>query len=196
MLGYPKDVEDIIFDATNGISKHLREGAILIDHTSSSPELALRIKEAGIDSIDAPVSGGDIGARNGCLVTMIGGVQETVNRALPIMNCYSANCKYMGGPGAGHHTKMANQIMIGTTMIGLCEALLYAHKAGLKIDDMISLLQKGAAGSFSLEKLGPRMLKRDFDPGFYVEHFVKDLGIALDEGKRLGLALPGTALAQ
>ena len=196
MLGYPKDVEETVLSEASGIAKHMREGAILIDHTSSSPELAIRIKEAGINAIDAPVSGGDIGARNGCLVTMVGGSIDTVNRALPIMNCYSANCKYMGDVGAGHHTKMANQIMIGTTMIGLCEALLYAHKAGLKIDDMINLLCKGAAGSFSLEKLGPRMLKRDFEPGFYVEHFVKDLGIALDEGKRLGLALPGTALAQ
>lgn len=131
MLGYPKDVEDIMFHETEGIAKHLREGAILIDHTSSSPELAIRIHQAGIDSIDAPVSGGDIGAKNGCLVTMIGGSEETVNRALPIMNCYSANCKYMGTFGAGHHTKMANQIMIASTMIGLCEALLYAHKAGL-----------------------------------------------------------------
>lgn len=184
-----------------GIKDHLRDGAYLIDHTSSSPELAVRIancetfKQKGVSTIDEPVSGGDVGAKNGCLVTMIGGEKEKVKAMMPIMNC-SAECKYMGLPGAGHHTKMANQIMIGTTMIGLCESLIYAHKAGLDADEMIKLLSKGAAGSFSLEKLGPRMLRRDFEPGFYVEHFVKDLGIALDESKRMGLSMPGTALAQ
>jgi 3-hydroxyisobutyrate dehydrogenase len=146
-------------------------------------------------SIDAPVSGGDIGARNGKLVTMIGGVEEHVEKCLPLMQCYSAECKLMGGPGAGQHTKMANQIFISTTMIGLCEGLIYGHKAGLQLDELIPLLSKGAAGSFSLEKLGPRMLRRDFDPGFYVEHFVKDLGVALEEGRRMNLSLPGTALA-
>ena len=131
MLGHPKDIEHMIFNETDGIAKYLREGAIVIDHTSSSPELAIRIHEAGIESIDAPVSGGDIGAKNGCLVTMIGGSEEVFNRALPIMNCYSTKCNYMGTYGSGHHTKMANQIMIASSMIGLCEALLYAHKAGL-----------------------------------------------------------------
>ena len=115
---------------------------------------------------------------------------------MPLLKTYSADVKHMGPVGAGQHTKMANQIMIATTMIGVCESLIYAHKAGLKIDEMIPLLCKGAAGSFTLEKLAPRMIKRDFNPGFYVEHFVKDLGIALDEAKKMGISMPGTALAQ
>ena len=199
MLGYPHDVEKVVLDPETGIANHLKEGAYLVDHTTSSPGLAEKIasqlKAKGIHSVDAPVSGGDIGAKNGKLVTMIGGEDEAIKYCLPLLNCYSAECKHMGGPGAGQHTKMANQIMIATTMIGLCEGLIYGHKAGLKLDELINLLQKGAAGSFSMEKLGPRMLRRDFEPGFYVEHFVKDLGICLDEGKRMGISLPGTALA-
>lgn len=200
MLGFPEDVKNIIFDAETGILDHMKKGSYIIDHTTSSPGLAVEIakafKERGVFSIDAPVSGGDVGAKSGKLVTMIGGEQEAVDYCGPIMNCYSAECKLMGGPGAGQHTKMANQIMIGTTMVALCEALIYAHKAGLDLSQMIVLLQKGAANSFSLEKYGPRMLRRDFEPGFYVEHFVKDLTIALEEGRKMNLSMPGTALAQ
>lgn len=200
MLGFPIDVENIVFNAEYGILSTLKEGAYLIDHTTSAPSLAIKIhaalKEKNCHSIDAPVSGGDIGAINGKLVTMIGGDKEAVDAVIPLMDEYSQDCRHMGGPGAGQHTKMANQVMIATTMCGLCEALIYGHKAGLDLSQLIDLLKNGAAGSFSLEKLGPRMIKRNFDPGFYVEHFVKDLGIALDESKRMGIAMPSAALAQ
>ena len=125
----------------------------------------------------------------------MGGDSSAFDKCKPLMECYSSKIELMGGPGAGQHTKMANQIMIASTMIGLCEGLIYGHKAGLNLDQLIQLLQGGAAGSFSMQRLGPRMLKRDFDPGFYVEHFVKDLGIALDESRRMNISLPGTALA-
>jgi 3-hydroxyisobutyrate dehydrogenase len=200
MLGYPIDVEQMAIHPDTGIIKHMKQGAYLIDHTTSSPglaeQLAAEAKKYGVGSIDAPVSGGDIGARNGALVTMIGGDPAHVQACLPLMNCFSGQCKHMGGPGAGQHTKMSNQIMIASTMTGLCEALVYGHKAGLALDELIPLLSGGAARSFSLEKLAPRMLKRDFEPGFYVEHFVKDLGIALEESKRMGISMPSTALAQ
>eukprot|EP00347_Sterkiella_histriomuscorum_P010210 403377178 len=199
MLGYPHDVEQVVLDEKNGILQHMKEGAVLIDHTTSSPGLALRIYEAakqrGVKSIDAPVSGGDIGARNGTLVTMVGGDKEVVDQSYDILKTYSAEVQHMGDGGAGQHTKMANQIMIANTMVGTCEALIYGHKAGLDLHQMILLLNKGAAGSFSLDKLAPRMLRRDFEPGFYVEHFIKDLGIALEEARRMKLGLPGLALA-
>jgi 3-hydroxyisobutyrate dehydrogenase len=200
MLGYPHDVEKMVLCPDQGILQHMKPGSYLIDHTTSSPDLASRIAakalETKVHSIDAPVSGGDIGAKNGKLVTMVGGAKEAVDACRPLMDCYSAEVQNMGKPGAGQHTKAANQIMIATTMIGVCESLIYSHKAGLDINQMINLLSKGAAGSFSLEKLAPRMLRRDFEPGFYVEHFVKDLGICLDEAKRMNISLPGLALAQ
>jgi len=197
MLGYPHDVDKMVYDTDHGIAKHMRPGSFLVDHTTSSPALAMRIAndmaERQVGSIDAPVSGGDVGAKTGKLVTMIGGRDSDIDSCLPLMNCYSAECQNMGGPGAGQHTKAANQVMIASTMVGLCESLIYGHKAGLNLDQMIQLLSKGAAGSFSLDKLAPRMLRRDFEPGFYVEHFVKDLGIVLDESKRMGISMPGTA---
>lgn len=203
MLGFPSDVENMVFgtgEPGSGILEHMKSGSYLIDHTTSSPGLAERIateaKKKGVLSIDAPVSGGDTGAKNGKLVAMIGGEPAAVDACMPLFKCYSAQCQNMGGPGSGQHTKAANQIMIGSTMVGLCEALVYSHKAGLPLDQLITLLSNGAAGSFSLKNLGPRMLKRDFEPGFYVEHFVKDLGIALEESKRMGISMPGTALAQ
>lgn len=175
----------------------MKEGSILVDHTTSSPGLAERIyeagKERGVGCIDAPVSGGDIGAKNGQVVAMCGGDLETFNSVLPLLQCYSKTVKLMGGAGKGQHTKAVNQIMISTTMVGLSEAFIYSHKSGLDIAEMIDLLSGGAANSFSLTKLGPRMLKRDFDPGFYVEHFCKDLGIVLDEARAMDLSLPGTA---
>jgi len=200
MLGFPHDVESMVLDGENGILSQMKPGSILVDHTTSSPGLATRIAEqcrnAGIGSVDAPVSGGDIGAKNGKLVAMVGGDSEAVSRARPLLDCYSAEVQHMGPAGAGQHTKAANQIFIASTMIATCEGLLYGHKAGLDLEQMISLLSKGAAGSFCMEKLGPRMLRRDFDPGFYVEHFLKDLGICLEESKKMNLALPGLALAE
>jgi len=199
MLGYPHDVEDVVFNQETGVLHHMKEGAVLIDHTTSSPGQAMRIYESALQRkvrfIDAPVSGGDIGARNGKLVTMIGGDAEAVQRAEPLLKCYSAEIQHMGPAGSGQQTKACNQILIANTMVGVCEALVYGHKAGLNLDQMINLLQKGAAGSFSLEKLAPRMLRRDFEPGFYVEHFIKDLGIALEESRRMKLGLPGLGLA-
>jgi len=200
MLGFPQDVETMVLDPQNGILPQMKAGSILVDHTTSSPGLATRIAQqcaaAGVGSLDAPVSGGDIGAKNGKLVTMVGGDQEIVAQAKPLLDCYSAEVQHLGKAGAGQHTKAANQIFIASTMIATCEGLLYGHKAGLDLEQMISLLSKGAAGSFCMEKLGPRMLRRDFDPGFYVEHFLKDLGICLEESKKMNLSLPGLALAE
>mmetsp|Transcript_16632 Transcript_16632/g.19938 ORF Transcript_16632/g.19938 Transcript_16632/m.19938 type:complete len:301 (-) Transcript_16632:1909-2811(-) len=198
MLGYPHDVENMILEK-EGILKHMKKGSVLVDHTTSSPALARKIgetaSELGVHAVDAPVSGGDIGAKNGELVIMIGGDDEGVKKALPLLGCFSSKCEHLGEAGAGQHTKAANQIMISSTMLGTCEALIYGHKAGLELDKLIELLGGGGAGSFTLTKLGPRMLRRDFDPGFYVEHFVKDLGIALEEGRKMGVSLPSTALA-
>lgn len=200
MLGFPHDVESMVLDSEKGILSRMKPGSILVDHTTSSPGLATRIAEqcrsAGIGSLDAPVSGGDIGAKNGKLVTMVGGDKDAVSKARPLLDCYSAEVQHLGPAGAGQHTKAANQIFIASTMIATCEGLLYGHKAGLDLEQMISLLSKGAAGSFCMEKLGPRMLKRDFEPGFYVEHFLKDLGICLEEAKRMNLSLPGLAMAE
>jgi 3-hydroxyisobutyrate dehydrogenase len=141
------------------------------------------------------MSVGDIGAKNGNLVVMIGGPKEGVDKALPLLQCYSSKIEHLGDAGAGQHAKAANQIMIASSMIGTCEGLIYGYKAGLPLDRLIDLLAGGGAGSFTLSKLGPRMLRRDFDPGFYVEHFVKDLGIALEEARKMNISLPATALA-
>lgn len=173
----------------------MKPGSFLIDHTTSTPELAARIahhaEKIGVKSVDAPVSGGDIGAKGGCVVTMCGGAADDVDKLRFLLDMYSKEVQHMGPAGSGQHTKMANQIMISNNLFGVCEALIYGHKAGLDLNQMILLLNKGAAGSAQLEKLAPRMLRRDFEPGFYVEHFVKDLGIALQECKRMGIVLPG-----
>jgi 3-hydroxyisobutyrate dehydrogenase len=147
-----------------------------------------------VATIDAPVSGGDVGARNGKLAIMCGGETEAFAKIEAIMTAYGANIKLMGGPGMGQHTKMANQIVICGNMIGMVEGLLYGKKAGLDLNEMIPLLGSGAASSASLTVLGPRVVARNFDPGFYIEHFVKDMGIALDEAKAMNLCLPGLAM--
>mmetsp|Transcript_527 Transcript_527/g.598 ORF Transcript_527/g.598 Transcript_527/m.598 type:complete len:300 (-) Transcript_527:14-913(-) len=196
MVGYPKDVETLVL-GDNGILKAMKPGSILIDHTTSSPSLSEQIyqegKTLGIECLDAPVSGGDIGAQKGTLVSMIGGDRETLDKVNPLLETFSANIKYAGGAGKGQHTKMANQIVISQNMNGVAEALIYAHKMGLDLEETIKTLTGGAANSFSLSVLGPRILKRDFDPGFYVEHFVKDMEIALEEARRANLSLPGLA---
>lgn len=198
MLGYPHDVESMTL-GSEGIVQHMKEGSVLVDHTTSSPKLAELIseeaKQRGVGSIDAPVSGGDVGAKAGQVVTMCGGEPDVFDKTLPLLETYSKGVELLGGPGKGQHTKCVNQIMIATTMVGVAEAMIYSHKAGLDIGAWLELINGGSAGSFSLEKLGPRMLRRDFDPGFYVEHFVKDLGIALDEAKNMGVTIPGTAQA-
>jgi len=198
MVSLPADVQNVIF-SQNGILNGLQEGSIIVDMTTSSPQLAVEIynqaRKKGIASLDAPVSGGDIGAKNATLSIMIGGDKEVFGKVLPIFNLMGKNITYMGNCGSGQHTKMANQIHIATTMVGAVESLLYAYKAGLDLNEVINAIGSGAAGSWTINNLGPRIIKRNFDPGFFIDHFVKDMGIALDEAKRMHLSLPGLFLA-
>mgnify|MGYP001000129971 FL=1 len=199
MLGYPHDVKKMVLEE-GGLLEHLKSGSIIVDHTTSSPSLAQEIykkcKEKGVSSIDAPVSGGDVGAKNGTLAVMAGGDKEIFDEVTPIMKNYSATMSLLGDAGMGQHTKMFNQICIAGTMIGVVEGLVYGHKAGLDLTQAIKAIENGAAGSFSLKVLAPRMLARNFDPGFFVEHFVKDMEIALDEARRVNLCLPGLSLVK
>lgn len=199
MAGYPADVESIYFDEL-GIFSGSREGQIVIDMTTSSPALAIEIaKEASarnMNSIDAPVSGGDVGAKNGTLSIMCGGEQEIFEKVSPILAIFGKDIVYQGVAGAGQHTKMCNQIAIATNMIGVCEALAYAVKAGLEPETVLKSISSGAAGSWSLSNLAPRILKEDFEPGFYVKHFLKDMNIALEEASNMDLKLPGLELAR
>ena len=168
--------------------------------TTSEPALAVEIHEhakaRGVDAVDAPVSGGDVGARNATLSFMVGGDEEPIERVRPVLEAMGKSIIRQGGPGAGQHTKMVNQILIATGMIGVCEALLYAYRAGLDLETVLESVSGGAAGSWSLTNYAPRMLGGDFAPGFVVDHFVKDMGIALAEAKRARLSLPGLALAE
>ena len=175
-------------------------GSVLVDLTTSEPSLAVEIAGAaaakGVASVDAPVSGGDVGARNATLSIMVGGDEEAVERVRPLFETIGKTIVRQGGPGAGQHTKMVNQTLIAGAMIGVCEALLYAYTAGLDLETVLSSVEPGAAGSWSLTNYAPRMLTGDFEPGFVVEHFVKDMGIALAEARRMNLSLPGLALVQ
>jgi 3-hydroxyisobutyrate dehydrogenase len=168
--------------------------------TTSHPDLAKQIHEAasqrGVLSLDAPVSGGDIGAREARLSIMVGGERELFERMRPVWQTLAKRYVYQGSAGSGQHTKMVNQILIASAMVGVCEALLYGHRAGLELESVLTSVTSGAAGSWSLENYAPRILTGDFAPGFFVEHFIKDMGIALDEAKRMQLSLPGLALAQ
>jgi 3-hydroxyisobutyrate dehydrogenase len=199
MLGYPIDVRTTVL-GDDGILTAMDPGSLLIDFTTSEPALAVEIHEAasakGIESLDAPVSGGDVGARNATLVIMVGGEAAAFERAQRVFSVLGQTVKLAGGPGSGQHTKMVNQIAIAAGMIALCEALLYAHRAGLDLEQTIDTIKGGAAGSWSLSNYGPRVLQGDFAPGFKIDHFVKDLGIALAEARRMRLSLPGTALAE
>ena len=199
IVGFPKDVEEV-YIGENGILSSAVPGSIVVDMTTSEPSLAKTIHEAaaakGIAALDAPVSGGDIGAQNGTLAIMVGGEQETYSTVLPLFECMGQNIRLMGASGAGQHTKMSNQILIAGTMIGTVESLLYAHKAGLDLDAIIDVIGSGAAGSWSINNLGRRIAKDDYDPGFFIKHFVKDMGIALAEARAMNLSLPGLALAQ
>jgi 3-hydroxyisobutyrate dehydrogenase len=199
IVGYPSDVRSVLLDKETGVLAGLRPGGIVVDLTTSEPALAEEVaREAaakGIASVDAPVSGGDIGARNATLSIMCGGEKATIDALQPLFSLMGKNVKHMGPAGMGQHTKMVNQILIANNMIGVCEGLLYAYKAGLDPLKVIEAVGAGAAGSFSINVLGPRIAKRDFAPGFFVEHFIKDLGICLSEAKRMGIALPGLALA-
>ncbi len=199
MVGYPHDVREVTLGA-EGTLAGSKAGNILVDMTTSEPSLAVEIARIaagkGIGSVDAPVSGGDIGARNAALSIMIGGDAKDVDAVLPCFEVMGKTIKHQGPAGSGQHTKMVNQLLIGPMMIAVCEALLYAQKAGLDPLKVIESVGSGAAGSWSINNLGPRIIKRDFEPGFYVEHFIKDMGIALAEAKRMGLALPGLGMAE
>ncbi len=197
MVGFPADVQCVTIDA-GGALEHLRPGSVLVDMTTSEPTLAKviydRAKARRVESLDAPVSGGDIGAREGTLAIMVGGDESVFKRVLPLFELMGKNIALMGGPGLGQHTKMSNQIVIAGNMIGAVEALLYARRAGLDLDQMIGVIGKGAAASWALNQLGPRIVKGNFEPGFYIRHFVKDMGIALSEARKMNLSLPGLAL--
>ena len=199
MLGFPIDVREVVH-GEDGILEAMKSGSLLVDMTTSEPALAVEIHKAatekGVQALDAPVSGGDVGARNATLVIMVGGEPVAFERAEPLFASLGQTIKLMGGPGSGQHTKMVNQIAIASGMIALCEALLYGHRAGLDLEQTIATIESGAAGSWSLSNYGPRILRGDLEPGFKIDHFVKDLGIALAEARRMKLALPGTALAE
>lgn len=198
IVGFPHDVREVIL-GSQGVIQGLEAGNIVVDMTTSEPSLAVEIASAaeakGADGIDAPVSGGDVGAQEARLSIMIGGHDEAVRAVMPLLEIMGKTLVHQGGPGAGQHTKMVNQTLIATNMIGVCEALLYAHQAGLDLETVMKSVASGAAGSWSLSNLGPRIINNQFDPGFFVEHFIKDMGIALSEAKRMNLCLPGLALA-
>jgi 3-hydroxyisobutyrate dehydrogenase len=199
IVGFPKDVREV-FLGSNGALAGSKSGTILVDMTTSEPSLAVEIaaaaKAKSCQALDAPVSGGDVGAKNAALSIMIGGDKQTVDAVSPLFECMGKTIVHQGGPGAGQHTKMVNQILISSTMVAMCEGLLYGYKAGLDIETVLKSVSVGAAGSKSLDIYGARLLARNFEPGFYVEHFIKDMGIALAEAERMNLCLPGLALTK
>lgn len=199
IVGYPEDVRRVYFEA-DGVLAGLRPGCVAVDMTTTSPSLAVEIFRAaqaqGASALDAPVSGGDVGAKNAALSIMVGGEPEAFERVRPLFEKMGRIILLQGGAGAGQHTKMCNQIVIAGSMIGVCESLLYATRAGLDPQAMLGAICKGAAGCWSLDNLAPRILKGDFAPGFMIDHFLKDMGIALEEAERMGLKLPGLTLVR
>jgi len=199
LVGYPHDVRQTVL-GEDGALAGAAEGSILVDMTTSEPSLAEEIYEAakarGVHSVDAPVSGGDVGAKEARLSIMIGGDREPVEALGPCWEAMGKTIVHQGAAGAGQHTKMVNQTLIATMMVGVCEGLLYGYKAGLDLETVMKSVASGAAGSWSLSNLGPRIIQNNFDPGFFVEHFIKDMGVALSEARKLGISLPGLALAQ
>ena len=197
IVGFPADVREVLL-GHHGALAGAAPGTVLVDMTTSEPSLAVEIETAakakGVHSLDAPVSGGDIGARNAALSIMVGGDTAVVDSVRPLLECMGKSIVHQGPSGSGHHTKMVNQILIAGNMVGVCEALLYGYRAGLDVEKVLQSVGGGAAGSWSLNNLGPRIIKGDFEPGFYVEHFIKDMGIALAEAKQMGLVVPGLAL--
>lgn len=198
MVGYPKDVEEVYF-GKNGIIENANAGTFLIDMTTSSPDLAKRIYQAAkqkqLASLDAPVSGGDIGAKNATLSIMVGGDATAFAAMQPVLMLLGNNLRHMGAAGAGQYTKMANQIAIASNMMGVCEAIFYAKEMGLEPHEVLAAISSGAAGSWSLSNLAPRILNEDFSPGFFVKHFIKDMGIAIESAQSSGLTLPGLELS-
>jgi 3-hydroxyisobutyrate dehydrogenase len=199
MVGFPADVREVYFSA-DGVIAGTRAGSVLVDMTTTEPSLAIEIANAaaaqGAQALDAPVSGGDVGARNATLSIMAGGQADALERVRPLLEAMGKTIVHEGAPGSGQHTKMCNQIVIAGTMIGVCESLLYGMRAGLDLNTMLQSIRGGAAGCWTLENLAPRVLAGNFDPGFMVEHFIKDMGIALDAAARMKLALPGLALVR
>ena len=199
IVGFPDDVREVLLGA-DGALQGCSAGSVMVDMTTSEPSLAVEIADHAAKrdaiSIDAPVSGGDVGAKNGTLSIMIGGDQATVEALAPCWDAMGSTWVLQGGPGAGQHTKMVNQTLVGAGMVGVCEALLYGYRAGLDLETVMQSIASGAAGSWSLSNLGPRIIAGNFDPGFFVEHFIKDMGIVLAEAKKMNLALPGMALAE
>jgi 3-hydroxyisobutyrate dehydrogenase len=199
IVGFPKDVREV-FLGPDGALAGSKSGTILVDMTTSEPTLAREIydtaKSKGVYALDAPVSGGDVGAKNAALSIMIGGDKDVVDAVNPIFSAMGKTIVHQGGAGAGQHTKMVNQILIAANMVAVCEGLLYGYKAGLDLETVFKSVSVGAAGSKALEVLGPRIMQRNFEPGFFVEHFLKDMGIALAEAEKMNLCLPGLALAK
>ncbi|MBU1340057.1 MAG: NAD(P)-dependent oxidoreductase [Proteobacteria bacterium] len=197
IVGFPTDVEEVYL-GENGILNHAKKGAVVIDMTTSSPDLAIKIYEeaklSGVESLDAPVSGGDLGAQNATLSIMVGGDKKIFDNVLPIFEVMGKNIVLQGKPGSGQHTKMANQIAIAAGVVAVCESLAYARKAGLDPETVLKSIGAGAAGSWTLNNLGPRMIAGNFDPGFYIKHFIKDMTIASTSSRRLGLETPGLDL--
>lgn len=198
MVGFPRDVRDVYF-GEQGVLAGARPGMVLIDMTTTEPSLAQEIARAaqsrGAFAVDAPVSGGDVGARNATLSIMIGGAAHAVQAVMPLFERLGKKIVHQGGPGAGQHTKLCNQIVIAGTMVGVCESLLYGYRAELDVPRMLESIRGGAAACWTLDNLAPRIVDRNFDPGFFVDHFVKDMGIALEEARRRQLTLPGLSLA-
>ncbi len=199
MVGYPADVEEVYLGA-GGIIEKAAPGAYLVDMTTSEPSLAVRIAEAasarGLHSLDAPVSGGDVGARNATLSIMVGGAAEDFEAVRPLLEIMGENIRLQGGPGAGQHTKMCNQIVVAGNMLAVAEGLTYARKSGLDPEEVLKSIGTGAAQSFLLNGLGPKMIAGDFAPGFFVHHFIKDMTIALKEAEAMGADLPALKTAK
>jgi 3-hydroxyisobutyrate dehydrogenase len=197
MVGFPQDVRSVYFDPT-GILAGARAGMTLIDMTTTQPSLSREIASAALTNnllaIDAPVSGGDVGAKNASLSIMIGGETTSVQAVMPLFKLLGKTIVHQGGPGTGQQAKLCNQIVIAGAMVGVCESLLYGYKAGLDLNRMLDSIRGGAAACWTLDNLAPKILQRNFDPGFFVEHFIKDMSLALEEAKRMGLTLPGLTL--
>ena len=193
MVGFPPDVEEVYF-GERGILANARPGTLVIDMTTTSPRLAQRIyteaADRGLSALDAPVSGGDTGARAGTLAIMVGGDREAFDRAVPIFEAMGKSIRYMGAAGSGQHTKMANQIAIAGTLAGVCEAIAYARAAGLDVDEVISTISGGAASSWQLANNGPKSAHGDFAPGFFIKHFIKDMTLADGEARARDLPMP------
>ncbi len=198
MVGFPQDVRTVYFGET-GVLAGARAGMAIVDMTTTQPSLSSDIAAAAsannLSAIDAPVSGGDVGAKNASLSIMIGGDTTSVQAVMPLFELLGKKIVHQGGPGAGQQAKLCNQIVIAGTMVGVCESLLYGYKAGLDLNRMLESIRGGAAACWTLDNLAPKILQRNFDPGFFVEHFIKDMGMALEEAKRMGLVLPGLTLA-